>query len=53
MCGKTLSFISYAKMGFIEDAYLKKRSIVSYTTAVPQPMVVIFDQIKPLQKYSM
>ena len=52
MCGKTLSFISYAEIEFIEDACLKKRFIVSYTTAMPQPVVVTLDQTKPLQRYS-
>jgi len=48
MYGKNLSFTSYAEMGFIEDACLKMRSIVSYTTTMFQPMVATLDQIKPL-----
>jgi len=52
MCGKTLFFISCAEMGFTKDAFLKKRAIMSYTTAMPQPIVVTLDQIKPLRKYS-
>jgi len=52
MYGRTLSFISYVEMGFIEDACLKKRFVVSYTIVMLQPMVVTLDQIKPLQKYS-
>jgi len=39
-------------MGFMEDACMKKRSIVSYTTTMLQPMVVTLDEIKPVQKYS-
>jgi len=52
ICRKNLSFTSYMEMRSIEDACLKMRSVVPYTTAMHQPMVATLGQIKPLQKYS-
>jgi len=51
-CGKSLFFTSYVEMGFIEDACLKMRSVVSYTIAMLQPTVSTLNQIKRLWKYS-
>ena len=46
MCGKILFFTSYEEMGFIEDACLKMRSVVSCTIVMLQPIVVTLDRIK-------
>jgi len=49
MCGKNLSLTRYTKMGFIEGACLKMRSVVSCTITMLQLMVAIMDRIKWLQ----
>ena len=52
MCGKNLSFTNYMEMGFIGGAYLNKRSVLSCTIAMLQPMATTLDQMKQLWKYS-
>jgi len=45
MCGKSLFFKSCVEMGFIEDACLKMRSVVSCAIAMLQPIEATLDLI--------